>query len=99
MKKHLELKIHGQVQGVNFRSSIKAVTQGLGLSGLVENLPEGTVVVEAEGEEENLKELLDWCRVGPPAAKVFMVEFEFSDSLKNFQSFEIRNKLSRKGGD
>ncbi len=90
MVKHLNIRIYGRVQGVFFRQFIFDKAKSLNISGLVENLSDGSVYVEAEGTEENLKELLNWCRQGPKFAKIEKVEFEFSDELKHFQEFLIK---------
>jgi acylphosphatase len=87
--KHLTLKIFGDVQGVNFRYYAKLKAVEYRLSGFIHNESDGTVYVEAEGEEEKLKEFLNWCREGPRWARVDRVEFEYSDKLKNFKEFKI----------
>ncbi|HAV11046.1 MAG TPA: acylphosphatase [Candidatus Moranbacteria bacterium] len=88
--KHLEIKIFGKVQGVFFRSSARQKAGELGLSGFAENLADGSVEIEAEGEEERLKEFLKWCHSGPERAEVEKVAFHFSDELKGFGGFEAR---------
>lgn len=70
----LTIKIHGFVQGVNFRWYAQKEAQKLGLVGYVKNLLDDTVEVVAEGEEEVLKKLLEWCKVGPQGARVERVE-------------------------
>lgn len=66
--------VSGRVQGVGFRYHTQKKATSLGLVGWVRNLSEGTVEVEAEGDEEPLNDFLDWCRRGPPAASVTNVE-------------------------
>ena len=90
MNLHLNVKIHGEVQGVFFRYLAKQVAESLKIFGYARNEPNGTVCIEVEGEEENLKKFLAWCRKGPPAAKVEKVESEFSDKLEYFDDFAIR---------
>jgi acylphosphatase len=51
MKKHFNIRISGRVQGVFFRASTKAKAEELGISGFVQNEPDGSVYIEAEGEE------------------------------------------------
>ena len=53
----------------------------LGLAGLVRNCEDGCVEVVAEGDEESLKKLRDWCKVGPSMAKVERVEEEWEGEL------------------
>lgn len=89
-RKLLKLKIHGQVQGVFFRAETKRKADELGLAGFVRNEPDGTVYVEAQGEEKNLRKFLKWCEHhGPPLAEVIRVEAKYSNVLKNCQDFKI----------
>lgn len=89
MLKHLNIKIFGLVQGVFFRDAAKEKADKLNIYGFVKNESNGTVYIEAEGEEENLKEFLNWCRVGPASSQVEKVEFEFSGHIMNFSDFII----------
>ncbi|MEK7616702.1 MAG: acylphosphatase [Patescibacteria group bacterium] len=86
MEKHLNIKIHGQVQGVFFRVSAKEEAEKLGISGFVRNERDGTVYIEVEGEEENLNKFVKWCHNGPEHAQVDKVEV-IEDPLKNFSDF------------
>lgn len=85
----LNIKIFGKVQGVSFRYYASQKAQELSLCGFVRNEPDGTVYIEAEGEEKNLQKFLDWCRKGPETAKVEKVDFMFSADMKNFAEFEV----------
>ncbi len=49
--------VRGKVHGVGFRSFAKTCADALGVTGWVCNRPDGTVVVHAEGTEEQLNEL------------------------------------------
>lgn len=89
-RKLLKLKIHGQVQGVFFRAETKRKADELRLAGFVRNEPDGTVYVEAQGEEDNLRKFLHWCERGTEAARVEKVEVKFSDDLKSYKGFEVR---------
>ena len=46
--------VSGRVQGVGFRYWVKEEAEALGLKGWVRNLRDGSVEVEAEGEEDAL---------------------------------------------
>ena len=88
--KNLELKIYGRVQGVFFRQSTQLKARELGLAGWVTNNEDGTVSLEAEGQESSLKNFFEWCKKGPVSAKVEKVEERWSDQTKGFQGFEFR---------
>ena len=83
------INVKGKVQGVFYRSSTQAKAKELGLSGWVRNEEDGSVLIEAEGEEQKLEKLLDWCRKGPGAAVVNDVEFEEIEP-KGVNGFEVK---------
>lgn len=56
--KHLNIKIYGQVQGVFFRASAKEEAEKLGVKIFPRNETDGSVFIEAEGEEEKLKKFV-----------------------------------------
>ena len=89
MKKHLNIKITGKVQGVWYRGSTKRKAEALGLVGFVRNEPDGSVYAEVEGNENDLKTLVKWCKEGPPLAKVISVETEEAE-MKNFTEFVVQ---------
>lgn len=68
--KRLHIWVSGRVQGVFYRARTVEVARSLGLTGWVRNLPDGRVEIVAEGEASALERLLEWCREGPPAARV-----------------------------
>ena len=53
----------GEVQGVGFRYTARGLANRLGVTGGVENLPDGTVRLVAEGPENVLRQLLLQIRV------------------------------------
>lgn len=89
MRSHLNITISGRVQGVLFRDSARRRARKLGLAGFVRNEPHGMVYIEAEGEEEKLREFLEWCRKGPIFASVSDVRSESNTELKHFEDFVI----------
>src|SRR3546814_11539266 len=83
MKKHLNIKITGKVQGVWFRDSTKAVANQLGITGFVRNEPDGSVYAEAEGTSLKLNNFVEWCREGPDRAEVSDVQVTENDHLRS----------------
>ena len=88
MKKHFAIKISGLVQGVFFRASTKDKALSLRLFGFVRNEPDGSVYVEAEGEEEDLKAFIKWCHHGPARAQVDKCDVR-EGAVKDFSRFVI----------
>lgn len=66
--------VSGRVQGVSYRASTAKKAGALGLVGWVRNLSNGDVEIEAEGDR--VDELLEWCKHGPPHARVDNVSVE-----------------------
>jgi len=89
--KSITIKIKGKVQGVWFRASTKLKAEELKVNGLVKNELDGSVYVEAEGEDEPIQKFILWCKSGPEMADVkgiIVTECE----VKNFTDFTIVRK-------
>lgn len=86
--KRIIIKVYGLVQGVFFRYSTRKVARKLGLTGIVKNMPDGSVYIEAEGSKDKLNELLDFSKRGPKYAEVENVDYEFKEPLHKFKSFD-----------
>ena len=92
MKKvHINIRITGKVQGVGFRETTKYVADQSGIKGYIRNEADGSVYLEAEGEQWELDSFLEWCNDGPDRAKVEGCEVEEAE-LKNFKDFVILRK-------
>lgn len=89
MIKHLDISVSGRVQGVVYRFWAQSQAESLGISGFAQNLPDGSVLIEAEGEEKNLEKFVKLCHDGPPFAKVENVVVKEGD-LKNYPEFEVK---------
>ena len=90
-KARVHLIIHGYVQGIFYRASTRETALSLGLSGWVRNMTDGSVEALFEGPVENLHNAIEWCRQGPPGAKVSKIDEKWSDSKAEFDSFEIKH--------
>lgn len=66
--------VTGRVQGVAFRAACRRTAEQLGVHGWVRNRPDGAVELAVEGPPEAVDRLVDWCRQGPPAARVRNVD-------------------------
>lgn len=89
MKKRVHLNIYGRVQGVLFRDSTRRKAKKEGVFGYAKNLSDGSVEVIAEGEEEKLINLIEYCKRGPLLAKVSQVEVEWEENRDQFSNFKI----------
>jgi acylphosphatase len=87
--KHLIIKIYGDVQGVGFRDAAYWMARKMRVAGFVMNDPDGSVYIEAEGDESALNDFLTWCRKGPVTARVSRAETEWSDEPGTFTGFRV----------
>jgi acylphosphatase len=65
--------VYGTVQGVGFRAWTLRVASSLGITGSVQNLADGTVLIIAEGSKAHLDELHQQLETGPALSKVIRV--------------------------
>jgi acylphosphatase len=68
------LRIHGRVQGVWFRESMRLEAERLNVAGWVRNTADGAVEAVIQGPAEAVETLIEWARSGPPLARVDRVE-------------------------
>ena len=86
----MKIQVQGRVQGVFFREQARQTATTLGLTGWVRNESDGSVKIVAEGPEDKLQELIQWCKNGPRGAGVENVEVKLEKTTEEFKSFEIQ---------
>ncbi|OPL18006.1 MAG: hypothetical protein AVO35_07545 [Candidatus Aegiribacteria sp. MLS_C] len=87
--KRVRAVVTGRVQGVCFRAFTRERARGLGVSGFVRNLPDGSVEIVAEGGDGDVEELLRWVSRGPPRAWVSNLEVSEKDPTGDGGDFRI----------
>lgn len=88
--KRLRIYVSGVVQGVGFRYFTRKKAQEMGVKGYVMNLPDGRVLVVAEGDEQNLDKFISSLKEGPKFANVKSIEIVEEEYRGEFGGFEIR---------
>jgi acylphosphatase len=86
-QKKLHLIIHGRVQGVFFRDSMRQEAQRLGVSGWVRNRSDGSVEAVVHGDPVAVDALVGWARRGPELAHVERVDIEPDSG--SYNGFEV----------
>lgn len=81
--------VHGSVQGVFFRDTMRRLAEQRSVSGWVRNNPDGTVEAVLEGDESPLERLLAFAHEGPRGARVERVEV-FDEEPEGLTGFAIR---------
>ena len=86
--KHVFIRVSGKVQGVFFRASTQEKAEELQIKGTVRNNADGSVSIEAEGDEQSLSQFIKWCEKGPKFAHVDRCEVQ-EKALQHFKTFSI----------
>jgi acylphosphatase len=88
-QKRIHLVVHGRVQGVYFRATAQREARQHGLSGWVKNRGDGAVEIVAEGEEDDVKDFLNWAHAGPSTARVDAVDVRWRSYTGEYTDFRI----------
>jgi len=64
----------GRVQGVWFRDGCREAAREARVGGFVRNRGDGAVEAEFEGARAAVDRVVEWCRAGPPRARVDTIE-------------------------
>ena len=83
----LTAHVHGRVQGVGFRWWTRSRALELGLVGYAANLPDGRVLVVAEGPRTQTEALLDALRSGDTAGTVDLVVERYDSARGDLSGF------------
>ncbi len=86
--KHVSIRVYGKVQGVFFRASTKETADELGINGSVRNEHDGSVSIEAEGDDETLDKFIEWCKKGPRLASVHRCDV-MEGEFRGFRGFVV----------
>lgn len=88
-QKRIHLVVRGRVQDVYFRASAQREAKRLGVTGWVRHRSDGAVEMVAEGEEDQIKDLLTWTQQGPSTARVDKVETRWRGYTGEYSTFVI----------
>ncbi len=77
------------MQGVYYRSYASDEAIKLGITGWVRNTSDGRVEAVFEGDDDAVRRMIDWCRVGSPSSRVENVEVAWEEASGEFDSFEV----------
>ena len=81
--------VHGWVQGVFFRDSLRRLAERHGVAGWARNRRDGTVEAVFEGPEEGVERLVAFAHEGPRGASVERVEVK-DEEPEGLSAFDIR---------
>ena len=90
--KKVSIRVTGLVQGVGFRYSTKLAADQIGVYGIVRNESDGSVYIEANGDEEKIDKSIETIRNSPsPSGQVDSIDVEELSSLPVRDKFTISN--------
>lgn len=84
----VRIRVEGRVQGVGFRFSTKMVAEELGITGVIRNEDDGSVSMEACGEDNTMERFIQRVKESPsPAGSVSNIQVEDDPSIKERKGF------------
>jgi len=89
MRTRAHVLVKGRVQGVFFRASMQREARKRRVVGWVRNLANGCVEAVVEGEREQVREIIEYCRKGPSLAQVIEVKVTREDASGRYKTFRI----------
>lgn len=88
LKKQLQIRVVGKVQGVWFRAYTRNQAQSFAVTGYVRNCSDGSVCILAEGEHTALEKFTARIREGSAASHVSELEITEHDA-EGHETFTI----------
>ena len=80
--------VHGRVQGVFFRDSVRQRAHSRGVHGRVRNLADGSLEAVFEGPPDAVDALVGFCETGPSGARVRHAEVT-EETPEGLDGFEV----------
>jgi len=84
--RRVHVLIKGKVQGVFFRRNALELAKKLDLKGWMKNVSKGVEAV-FEGDDEKIKDMLEFCAIGPEGAKVTSIDVTEETYIGEFKGF------------
>jgi len=86
-----QLTIRGRVQGVGYRDAVVQAAFEKNVAGWVRNRNDGSVEVFVQGVPESVEGFIEWCRRGPPLARVIAVDVLPEEIVAGLTRFVLRS--------
>ena len=89
-EKRVTVRYDGRVQGIGFRFTAMQIAEGFPVTGYVQNMPDGSVKMVAEGTEKDLLQIIRRIKESHLGRYITGERFAWSDALQEFSSFTVR---------
>ena len=89
MKVRAHVFVSGRVQGVFFRVKTRNEAEKRNVTGWIRNTSRNRVEAIFEGEKADVEQLINFCRRGPPSARVTRIDFQWETYTGEFIAFKI----------
>ncbi|KAF1295829.1 acylphosphatase [Enterococcus sp. JM4C] len=88
--KKVRINVDGRVQGVGFRYMTKIVADKIGIKGTVKNEDDGSVTIEAIGDEEQMDLFIKAVKASPsPSGRVTQFKMDEDASIEERKRFDV----------
>jgi acylphosphatase len=94
MNARAHVLVSGRVQGVFFRVEIRSEAVKRNVVGWVQNTSDRRVEAIFEGKKADVEQLVDFCRRGPPGARVTEIDVQWETYNGEFKAFKIQRTAS-----
>ena len=85
------IRVYGRVQGVGFRYLTMMTAPQLNLTGWVQNLADGSVLLEVQGKKDMVERLIPTVENGH-WVRIDYIEEEWIDTVNSENSFRVQSK-------
>lgn len=86
----IKMNVQGRVQSVGFRYMTKIVADQLGITGTVKNEDDGSVTIEAAGDDEAIKKFVEEVKRSPsPSGRVQYVDLQENPMMEDRKKFVV----------
>lgn len=84
-------KITGKVQGVFYRAHAQEEAVRLGLKGIIQNMPDGSVEATLQAQDQGpIDQFKEWALQGSPSAEPAHVEMTLQEPVDMFKDVVIQ---------
>lgn len=86
----LRILIEGRLNTMNFRFNAQRQATKLGLVGFIRNLSDGRIEIEVQGDDAQVKKILDWCQQEPHGSQMRSILFRYDEPVNRYSDFSVR---------